>query len=143
MAPLLILLYCIIVILFHIDRKWFFMTNVTSILFLFYKSQTVNRLKEIIQHPTDESFLRLCNKDILTEIYRDMQTSDFQVIQECSSLAFRNGAVQMYFLTPARSMFARKYVKPGFWLCYGRILFTILNELKFVKRVKFLNKAVL
>ena len=33
------------------------------------------------------------------------------MLQECSSLALRNGAVQIFFLTPNRNMFAGKFVK--------------------------------
>ena len=37
------------------------------------------------------------NKNSPTEIYRNMQTSAFQLLRECSSWASRNGAVQMFF----------------------------------------------
>ena len=39
-----------------------------------------------------------------------IQTFAFKVLQECSSWASRNGAVQMFFLTPNRNMFAGKFV---------------------------------
>ena len=41
-------------------------------------------------------------------IYRNIQTFAFKVLQEGSSCASRNGAVQMFFLTPNRNMFAVK-----------------------------------
>ena len=50
-------------------------------------------------------------KYFLTEIYRNIQTFAFQVLRECSSWAFRNGAVQMFFLTPTKKMFAEKFAK--------------------------------
>ena len=56
----------------------------------FYKSQTAVCLKEIIQPPPDRTFL---------------QAFSFQVLRECSSWASRNGAEQMFFLTPTRNMF--------------------------------------
>ena len=40
-----------------------------------------------------------------------MQSFAFKVLQECSSRAPRNGAVQMFFLKPNRNMFAGKFVK--------------------------------
>ena len=41
-----------------------------------------------------------------------IQTSDFQVLQECKSWPFGNGAVQMFFFwQPTRTMFAGKFVK--------------------------------
>ena len=61
--------------------------------------------------PSDKILLRLWNKTFLTEIYRNIQTFAFKVLQECSSLASRNGAAQMFFLTPNRNMFAGKFVK--------------------------------
>ena len=47
----------------------------------------------------------------IMEIYRNIQTFAFKVLQKCSSLASRNGAAQMYFLTSKRNIFAGKYVK--------------------------------
>ena len=68
-------------------------------------------LKEVIQPPPDKNFLRLCNKNFLMDIYRNIQTFAFQVLPECSFRASRNDAVQMCFLTPARNVFAGKFVK--------------------------------
>ena len=66
----------------------------------FYETQTVSCLKEIVQPPqyptyppSDKILLRLWNKNILAEIYRNIQTLAFKVLQECSSLASRNDAV--------------------------------------------------
>ena len=64
----------------------------------FYAAQIASRLKKIVRTPT--SFLRLWNKNFVTEIYR-----------KCSFWAFRNGALQMFYLTPTRHMFAGKLVK--------------------------------
>ena len=47
--------------------------------------------------PPRESYLYLLNKYFLTEVYMNIQTFDFQVLQECSPLASRNGAMQMFF----------------------------------------------
>ena len=50
------------------------------------------------------------------------------------SWASGNGAVQMFFLPPNRHMFAGKfYTEKGFWLRFGSILFSMSNELRFVK----------
>ena len=64
----------------------------------FYESQTVIILKEIIQSP-------LPTRNFWTEIYRNMQIFAFQVLQEHSSWASKNGAVQMFFLIPTRKIF--------------------------------------
>ena len=82
-----------------------------------YESQTASRHKEIIQPPpnpppADKILLRLWNKNLFTEIHRNIQTFAFKVLQECGSWASRNRAVQMFFLTPNRNMFAGIYVKP-------------------------------
>ena len=79
----------------------------------FYESQTASLPKEIIQPPpTDKILLRLLNKNFFTEIQRDIQTFAFKVLQECGSWASRNRAVQMFFLTPNRNMFAGKFLSP-------------------------------
>ena len=44
----------------------------------------------------EKSFLRLCDKYFLKEFYRNIQKFAFQVLQECSSWASRNGAVQIF-----------------------------------------------
>ena len=84
---------------------------------IFCEAQTATHLKEIIQlppkpPPLDKILSRLWNKKSLMEIYRIIQTFAFKVLQECSSWASRNGVVQMFFLTPNRSMFAGKFLKP-------------------------------
>ena len=69
-----------------------------------YESQVATRLKEIFQPPPpplpppDKSFLHLWNKNVWTEIYRNMQTFAFQVLGKCSSWASRNSVVPMFFL---------------------------------------------
>ena len=68
-------------------------------------------LTKLFSPPPDKSFIRHWNKKFLTEIYSNIQTLAFQVLRKCSSLAFRNGAVQMLSLTPTRNMFAWKLVK--------------------------------
>ena len=82
----------------------------------FYDVQTVSRVKEIIKFhpppiPTDKILLRLCNKNFLKEIYRNIQTFAFKVLEECSSWVSRNGPLQIFFLTSNRNMFAGKFVK--------------------------------
>ena len=64
-----------------------------------------------LHHPSDKIMLPLWNKNFLTEIYRNIQTFAFKVLQEYSSLASRNDATQMFFLTPNRNMFAGIFVK--------------------------------
>ena len=49
-------------------------------------------LRKLLCPPPDKNFLRHWNKNFLTEIHSNIQTLAFQVLQECSSLAFRNGA---------------------------------------------------
>ena len=60
--------------------------------------------------PPDKILLNLWNKNFLREIYRNIQTFVFKVLQESSSWASGNGAVQMIFLTPNRNIFAGKFV---------------------------------
>ena len=109
----------------------------------FCKTQIPNRLKNFIQsppppppHPTptppprDKTLLRLENKIFLKEIYRNIQIFAFKVLQECSSWVSRNDAVQIFFLTPHRNMFARKFVKSERFLAvFGSILFLLSSEL--------------
>ena len=75
-------------------------------------------------HLPDKSFLRLWNKNFLTEIYMNIQTLTFQVLREYSSWAYKNGVLQLFFQTPTRKMF---------WLCCGSIFFIMLSESKFLK----------
>ena len=68
----------------------------------FYEAQAANHLKEIIQPPPNppapgKILLLLWNKNFLTEIYSNIQTFAFKVLQECSSWESRNGAVQFFF----------------------------------------------
>ena len=63
------------------------------------------------QPPSDKILLRLWNKHFYREIYRNIQTFAFKVLQECSSWASRKGAVQIFFLTPNRNMSAGKFAK--------------------------------
>ena len=84
-------------------------------------------LKETIQpppnpHPSDKTLLRLWNKHFLTEIDRNTQTFAFKVLQKYRSWPSKNGAVQMFFLTPNRIMFAGKFARSE------RILFSKKSE---------------
>ena len=69
----------------------------------FCEGQTASRVKKIIKplyHPSpepDKILLRLWNKYFLTEIYRNIQTFAFEVLQEYSSWTSKNDAVQMFF----------------------------------------------
>ena len=45
----------------------------------FHEAQTASRLREIIHPP--KSFQRLWNKNLPTEIYRNIQTFAFQMIR--------------------------------------------------------------
>ena len=80
-----------------------------------YKVHTASLLRKLFSlvpthPPSDIILLRLWNKNFLTEIYRNMQTFAFKVLQKCSSWASRNDAVQMFFLTPSRNIFAGKFL---------------------------------
>ena len=92
----------------------------------FYESQTASRFREFFSllstHPSPfKNLLRLWNKYFLTQIYRNTQTFAFKVPKECSSWTSRNGAVQTFYLTPDRNMFAGKFVK-------SEKLLTVLRE---------------
>ena len=80
----------------------------------FYEAQTASYSaspQPPTHTPLDKILLRLWNKIFLTDIYRNIQTFAFKVLQECSSWASRNDAAQMFFLTPNRNKFAGKFVK--------------------------------
>ena len=78
----------------------------------FYETQSARKLFSLSPPhiPPDKILLRLCSKHFLREIYRNIQTFAFKVLQESSSWASGNGAVQMFFLTPNRSIFPGKFV---------------------------------
>ena len=100
-------------------------------------------LRKLFSPPPDKKFLRIWNKNFITEIYRNMQTFAFQMFWECSSWAFRNSAGQMFFLTHTRDMFVGKLVN---WLRFSAVLqkyfFTMLSELRFKKWVSFLSETI-
>ena len=81
----------------------------------------------------------LWKKVFLTEIYRNMQSFTFKVLQECSSWALRNGAVQIFFLTE-KCLPENLLREKGFWLFFGSILFSLSIELRFVKWVRFFEQ---
>ena len=98
----------------------------------FYESQTVSHLQEITQPspnpPTsDKTLLRLWKKNFLTEIYRDIQTFAFKVLQKSSSWVSRNGAVQIFSPTSSRNMSERLL-----GVLQEHIVFNV-NESRFVK----------
>ena len=74
---------------------------------IFYETQTASRLQEIIQP--------------FTVIYRNIQSYALKVLPECSSWTSRNGAVQIFFLTPNRNMFAGKFVESESFLAVLRV----------------------
>ena len=76
-------------------------------------------LRKLFSPPPDKKFLRIWNKNFITEIYRNIQTFAFQMFWECSSWAFRNSAGQMFFLTHTRDMFVGKLVN---WLRFSAVL---------------------
>ena len=96
----------------------------------FYESLTAICLKEVIQPPPDKNFLRLGNKTVRTEIYRNMQICAFQVLWECSSLEPRNSAVQIQNHRPE-----------SFFVCIMGVYFIVmLSDLRFVKWVSFFER---
>ena len=125
--------------LFYIKRKWLLMRNLATILLLMSKFSGKNQRftaidrsvemlknrwisKNVIQlinlstppstyPPPDKILLRLWNKNFLAEIYRNIQTFAFKVLQEYDAWASKNGAVQMLFLTPNTNIFSGKFVK--------------------------------
>ena len=82
----------------------------------FYDAQTASRLKKIIQtFPNHlqqiKPYYNSGTKNFLWRYAKNIQTSAFKVLQECGFWASRNCAVQMFFPTPNRHMFARKFIK--------------------------------
>ena len=85
-------------------------------------------------HTPDKTLLRLGNKELnrnIQELYRNIQTFAFKVLQECSSWASRNDVVQIFFLTPHRRMFAGKFLKSERFLVV--FLEHIIFNVKWVK----------
>ena len=83
-------------------------------------------------HPSpDKILLRLWNKNVNTEIYKNIQTFNFKVFQECGFWASGNDPVQMLFLMPNRNMFAGKFVK-------SKRVLAVLRE-QFVVNVKLVE----
>ena len=98
----------------------------------FYEAQTASRLKEIIQSPSTQP-LRLWNKNFLTEIYRNIRTFAFKVLQMCSSWASRNGAVQTIFadIKQKHVYWRISKVRQVFGCVAGA--FSMSSELRFIK----------
>ena len=69
--------------------KWTFLK-------LFTRPKQWAALWKLFNTPADKILLHLWNKNVLTEIYRNIQTYAFQVLRECGSWASRNGAVQVF-----------------------------------------------
>ena len=67
--------------------------------------------------PSDKSFLRLWNKNFRMLIYGNTQTFAFQVLQECSSWASRNSAVQFFFDPNRKHVFGCVAAWPGGLSC--------------------------
>ena len=115
----------------------------TKIVKHFLRTKQRAALKKLFSFPSthsppDKILLHLWNKNFLMKIYRNVQTFAFKVLQECSSWASRNNAVQLFFLTNNRNTFAGKFKgQKDFWLCCGRILFSMSSELRLVKWVRF------
>ena len=87
----------------------------------FYETQTASRLKEIIQSPSTPhtNLATSLKQNFLREICRNIQTFAFKVLQESSSWASGNGAVQILFFTPNRNMVAGKFVNwESFWTMF-------------------------
>ena len=79
------------------------------------EGQTARKSKEIVPHPhpPEKILLRLGSKIFFikyTKTYISIKKSAFKKLQECGFWVSRNGAVQMFFLTPNRNMFAEKLV---------------------------------
>ena len=113
----------------NIERKWLLKINVATILPL--KSTLPGKFQLF------NAILIEVSKCWKIEIYRNIQTFAFQVIWEYSSWACRNGAVQMVFVTPTKSMLAGKFLKVG--KVFGCVtgVFIMISELRFVKWVRF------
>ena len=47
------------------------------------------------------------------------------------------------FADNKQNIFAGKFVKEDFWLCYGRIFLAMVSELRFVKLMRFFEQNLL
>ena len=107
---------------------------------IYLNFQKVQLKWKIWQDPNSElpsrSYQPTNRYKLLTETYRNIQAYPFAVFRECSSCGGHGEMVQHnFFLTPANQKHvAGKFVKwVGIWLYCGGILFTMLNESRFVK----------
>ena len=97
----------------------------------FYEAQTASHLKEIIRlspnlPAPDKILLLLWNKNFLTEIYRNIQTFAFKMLQECSSWAIRNGAVQFFSDSKQKHVFWKTFkVREVFGFLREHITFNV------------------
>ena len=96
--------------------------------------------KSFSPQPPNKNFLCVCNKKFLMEICRNIKTFAFQVLWKCIFWVHRNGAVQVFYLTPTRNSFPGKFVK---WVRFLAMLleYILYNvELSKVCRMKFFEK---
>ena len=71
---------------------------------ILFESQTAICLREIIQPPTKYKLSASLEQKSSNRDLQEYTNICFQVLQECSPWASRNGAVQMLFLTPTRNI---------------------------------------
>ena len=99
---------------------------------IFYLNRSKQRAtlgKSFCVNPNDPPL----DKVLLREIYRHFLST--------FPWASRNGAVQMFFLTSSRNMFAGKILsQKGFWLYCRSVSFWTPSELRFVKWVRFFER---
>ena len=110
----------------------------------FYETQTASNLQEMIHSsprslPSDKTLLHLWNKHFLTEIYRNIQTFAFKVLQECSSWGGQEMVqCKCFFWHETETLLLENFWRQkGFWLHCGKILFSMPSELKLIKWVRF------
>ena len=107
------------------------------------KAQTASRLKEIIYPPSippPPDFV-FWNKNFLKEIYWNIQTLAFKVLQECSYWASRNDVIQFFFWHQVKTcLLENLWSGKGFWLCCGSILFSMPSEYRIVKWARFFER---
>ena len=77
----------------------------------FTRSKKLAALRRLFILPLDKTFLRLWKKHFYGYLQKYKRHFVFRMLRECSSWAFRNGVVQMFFLTPTRNILGGKFAK--------------------------------
>ena len=91
--------------------------------------------------PAVESFLRHWNKNFLTEIYSNIKTLAFNYFENAVLWVLEMVQRKCFFWYQPKTCLLENWLSErGFLLCCGSIFFALLNEMRFVKWVRFFEQ---